>query len=201
MQLSAEVVVPAVSQPKIGPNALTQTVRALSEMCSEAQVAAILRQCGQEYLLHEPVTKMVDEQAFADLVATLTGQLGLAQAQHVLWRSGHLTAMYLLRHRIPRPFQWLLKPLPPRLGLRLLLAAISRHAWTFVGSGSFDYNVGRSSQLTVTTSIRPVEAVCRFYGGTFAHLIRVLINDRAQLETTVSSQEGQPCCIYTILES
>lgn len=183
-------------QAKIGPNSLTQTVRALRESYDEAQVAAILRPCGLEYLLHQTVTEMVDEESFAALVTVLADQLGPEQAQRVLHRSGQLTAGYLLQHRIPRPFQWLLKPLPHRLALKLLLAAISRHAWTFAGSGSFRYEVGQTPQLTVTTHIHPAEAVCGFYGGTFAHLIRVLIDGRAQMETTASWQGGQACCVY-----
>lgn len=185
-------------QAKIGPNSLTQTVRALRETYDEAQVAAILGQCGLEYLLNQTVTEMVDEQAFAALVTALANQLGPDQAHRVLQRSGQLTAVYLLQHRIPRPFQWLLRPLPHRLALKLLLAAISRHAWTFVGSGSFRYDVGQTSQLTVTTHIRPAEAICGFYGGTFAHLIRVLIDGRAQMETVALWLDEQSYCVYSI---
>ncbi|MCB0153430.1 MAG: bacteriochlorophyll 4-vinyl reductase [Anaerolineae bacterium] len=183
---------------KIGPNALIQTVCALRETISEQDIVAILRQAKQEYLLNETVTGMVDEGAFAELVAALVAQLGLAQARQVLWRSGELTAGYLLQHRIPQPFQWLLRPLPNRLALKLLLWAISKHAWTFAGSGSFQYEVSQQARLTVTSPIRPAEAVCGFYGGTFAHLIRVLIDTQAQVETKVSASDGWARCIYLI---
>lgn len=183
---------------KIGPNALTQTVRALREVMSESQLADLLQQCNQEFLLHEAVAEMVDERAFGALVETLAAELGVEQARQVLYRSGQLTAGYLLRHRIPRPFQWLLRPLPHRPALKLLLMAISQHAWTFVGSGDFRYNVDRTTRLTVATPIRPAEAVCGFYGGTFAHLIQVLINAQARLETSVSRQDG---CVYLIKQS
>lgn len=188
----------AVSGAKIGPNALIQTVRALREMASEVQVIAVLRQCNQEYLLHQPVAEMVDEQLFAALVQTLVNQLGVDQAHQILQSSGQLTADYLLHHRIPRPFQMLLGLLPHRLALKLLLAAIGRHAWTFAGSGSFHYTVGRRSQLVVTSPIQPAEAVCGFYGGTFDHLIRVLIDAEARLNTTVSVQAGQSRCFYKV---
>lgn len=183
---------------KIGPNALIQTVRSLRETVSDRQLMTILHQAKQEYLLHETVTGMVDERAFAELVAALAAQLGLAQARQVLWRAGELTAGYLLQHRIPQPFQWLLRPLPNRLALKLLLLAISKHAWTFAGSGSFQYEVGQQARLTVTSPIRPGEAVCGFYGGTFAHLIRVLIDTQAQVETKVSASDGWARCIYLI---
>ncbi len=185
-------------QAKIGPNALTQTVRALREVGDEAQLVAVLRQCGQEYLLQETITEMVDEQAFADLVTALTKQLGLSQAQQVLQRSGQLTADYLLVHRIPRLFQWLLRVMPRRMRLKLLLVAISGHAWTFVGSGNFQYDISDTPQLSVVTQLHPAEAVCSFYRGTFNQLFRKLIDARAQLEMTIVYQDGRANCVYSI---
>ena len=56
------------------------------------------------------------------------------------------TGDYLLAHRIPKPVQALLKRLPAPLAARVLLAAITRHAWTFAGSGRFEAHrpAGRS---------------------------------------------------------
>lgn len=183
---------------KIGPNALIQTVRALHERFDEARVAELLRHYDRAHLLAEPLTDMVDEQAFAELVAVLAQELGADEAQQVLRRSGQLTAGYLLQHRIPRPFQWLLRPLPHQLALRLLLAAIHQHAWTFVGSGQFEYRVGETTHLRIVTHIDPAEAVCGFYGGTFEQLIRVLVDSRARIKTTTSSSDGQSHCMYAI---
>lgn len=182
---------------RIGPNALIQTVRALQEQYNEATLLAILQQSGQEYLLHRDPAGMVQEQEFAALVTALAAQLGVSAARAILHRSGQLTAAYLLHYRIPRPFQRLLKPLPQRLALKLLLWAISKNAWTFAGSGHFAYKVGKTSRLTVTSHIQPVAAACGFYGGTFEHLIHVLINPKAIMQMEVLMNGGQPYCVYT----
>lgn len=186
------------SEARIGPNALIQSVNALREQYTEAQIHTILRQCGQEDLLDTQPTTMVAEQAFADLVVALADQLGIAPARQILWRAGQLTAGYLLQHRIPRPFQWLLRPLPHRPALQLLLLAVGKHAWTFVGSGQFSYVVGQTPELTVLTRLYPGEAVCGFYGGTFDHLIHVLIAAQAQTKVTTSLDMGQTKCVYAI---
>ena len=200
--VGAAVAAPTASPAKIGPNALIQTVRALREQTSDAKIAAILRQCQQEALLVEEPSAMVDEQLFETLVGAVSDQLGVELAQQILWRSGVLTALYLLENRIPRPFQHLLRPLPPRPALALLLAAIRQHAWTFVGSGQFTYRVWRTPQLTVATHIQPIDAVCGFYGGTFEHLFRTLVATQTRVVTTTSISNREPAgkasCIYTI---
>ena len=186
------------TEARIGPNALIQSVNALREQYNEARIRTILCQCGQEDLLVTSPTTMVAEQAFADLVVALADQLGIEPAQQILWRAGQLTAGYLLQHRIPRPFQWLLRPLPHRLALQLLLLAVGKHAWTFVGSGQFSYIVGKTPELTVLTCLYPGEAVCGFYGGTFDHLIHMLIAAQAQTRVTTSLATGQTKCVYAI---
>jgi len=187
----------------IGPNALIQTVTALREQMGHAAADALLRRGGQGDLIHSPPSQMVDEQRFADLVRMLAEQTDLPFAHDILERAGQLTAAYLLRHRIPKPFQRLLYLLPRRLALRLLLLTIRRHAWTFVGSGAFTYRLGRTPQLTVASRIEPVSAACGFYGGTFTHLLRSLIDPRVQVRSSIvavdSSAESLARCEYFII--
>lgn len=176
------VITSATHTNRIGPNALIQTVRALREQLGNVQANQLLQQGGQGYLIDHQPTAMVDEKAFMDLVAALVSALGVAQTKQVLARSGQLTALYLLQHRIPQSFQRLLKLLPRHLALALLLFAISKHAWTFVGSGAFRYRLGRTTALTVHSSIQPVAAVHGFYGGTFEHLVHALIDAQAEMQ-------------------
>lgn len=186
------------TEARIGPNALIQTVAAMRESLSEAQVAAVLDRCNQEHLLRESVTGMVAEQSFAGLVAALADQLGIERAHQILQRAGQRTADYLLAHRIPGLFQRLLGILPGRMALKLLLAAIGRHAWTFAGSGTFVYSVARPSRIIVTSPIRPAAALYGFYGGTFDHLIRVLIDAQVTLESFASERAGWSECAYFV---
>lgn len=161
---------------------MIQTVRALRECLGNGQANHLLQQGGQGYLIDHLPTEMVDEKAFTDLVAALVAELGIEQAQAVLARSGQLTALYLLQHRIPLFFQRLLQILPRHVALALLLFVISKHAWTFVGSGAFRYQLGRTTRLTVASNIRPVAAVYGFYGGTFEHLVHALIDPNAAMQ-------------------
>lgn len=167
---------------RIGPNAIIQTVQALKEFCGVPQAIAILQKGDQAHLIDRLPSAMIDEQEFHALVWALVEQLGPAQTQQILRRSGQLTALYLLQHRIPKPFQWLLKVLPRRVGLTLLLTAISKHAWTFAGSGQFSFTVGKVPRLTITRVVQSSEAISGFYAGTFEQLLQTLIDARSQVQ-------------------
>lgn len=184
------------SSARIGPNALIQTVRALRETYDDQQVGAILSRAHLSHLLHDDPAGMVAESDFAALVTALTEALGMDVAHDILERSGQLTAAYLLVHRIPRPFQHLLRLVPRRVAFWLLLTAISQHAWTFVGSGTFTFAVGRETRLTVVSSITPAEAVSGFYGGTLQHLVHSLIDAHADTQTVTAPMGEQAACTY-----
>lgn len=171
---------------RIGPNALIQTVKVLRE---GGDAVRVLERAGRLDLLDEVPEHMVDEREFATLVRVMVDEVGVVQTRNYLHRSGELTAAYLLKHRIPVSFQHLLtfRLVPRRTALRLLLFAISKHAWTFVGSGTFTYKVGQPSQLMVESAIHPTDAVSGFYGGTFEFLIHTLVDAGAEMHTSTSS--------------
>ncbi|NJP07021.1 MAG: bacteriochlorophyll 4-vinyl reductase, partial [Chloroflexaceae bacterium] len=130
---------------------------------------------------------MIPEQMFYDLVRMLLEQLGPQATATVLRESGQRTADYLLAHRIPRPFQRLVRILPRQVGLTLLLLAISGNAWTFVGSGRFCFVTGRTARIllahrTAESASLFVPAACSFYGSTFEHLLQVLIHPDTQVQ-------------------
>lgn len=184
---------------RIGPNAIIQTIQALKESYGDVQAAAMLRHAGQAHLIDYVPTGMVDEAEFYALVTLLTDQLGLAGAQQVLRRSGQLTAHYLLQHRIPRPFQQLVRMLPRCIGLALLLVAIRNHAWTFVGSGTFQFTLGRPPKLTIMTGQYASEAAYSFYGGTFETLLRALIDRNTRLEAAACQGPDATAQVYAVL--
>lgn len=189
---------PLPNQARIGPNAIIQTVQALKECYGPDQAAALLQPGGQAWLLDYHPTEMIDEQLFRDLVLLLVEQIGVADANHILQRSGQYTARYLLQHRIPGPFQRLLKLLPRRLALALLLVAISKHAWTFVGSGTFTYSLGRPPQLTIASGIQSRGAIAGFYAGTFETLLQSLIDAQTHVVPVAAQADGDNRCIYDI---
>jgi divinyl protochlorophyllide a 8-vinyl-reductase len=186
---------------RIGPNAIIQTVHVLRDQYGTSEADALLERGGQAHLLHELPTTMVDEDEFHTLARALLEQIGPEQTAQVLYESGQRTADYLLAHRIPRPFQRLVKMplLPRRVGLYLLLWAISKHAWTFVGSGAFRFAVTNRPTIRVTVTHPSVMPVARFYGGTFAHLVYMLIDRQAivQIDTSQPPSGGIEC-VYTL---
>lgn len=174
---------------RIGPNALIQTVAALREQYDDAAIRPILSACSLTYLLDESPASMVAEADFAALVRVMSEALGSATTHAILRRSGQLTGDYLLTHRIPRPFQRLLGVLNRRLALKLFALAIGQHAWTFAGSGRFAYSTGSPAYLAVTTHIQPGAAVSGFFGGTFEHLVRTLIDANARIDIAAGPRD------------
>jgi divinyl protochlorophyllide a 8-vinyl-reductase len=183
---------------RIGPNAIIQTVKALYDQCGEARAIALLEQGGQEHLITALPTEMVDEAEFHALVKMLVVQTAETQAAQILQDAGQRTARYLLAHRIPKFFQHLVGWLPHRPGLALLLWAISLNAWTFVGSGTFSYAMSRPPTIHISVTHPSVSPVAHFYGGTFAHLVQVLIDEHLTLQTSTTEHAGTIDCVYTV---
>lgn len=183
---------------QIGPNALTQTARALVEAAGDAQARALLARAGLLWLLERPPTTMVPEASFQQLAQLLIDNLGSERASAVLQRSGALTCEYLLRKRIPYPFQRLLQGLPRALRLRLWLAAIKQHAWTFAGSGRFSYTIGGIVQLQIEHRAQVADPVYSFYRGTFCCLLRALVDPALQLRQQIHRHTRGSACVYTL---
>jgi divinyl protochlorophyllide a 8-vinyl-reductase len=120
--------------PRIGPNAVLQTLRALRER-EAPEVAHLVPTRAQ--LPQSWPDGMIPEVWFVRLVHALRATLPADRAEAILRQSGTYTADYVGQHRIPALFRGLLRLLPARLGIPLLLTAFRRHAWTFAGGGRF----------------------------------------------------------------
>ncbi|MCG8346542.1 MAG: bacteriochlorophyll 4-vinyl reductase [Chloroflexales bacterium] len=189
--------------PRIGPNSIIRTVEALHEAYGQTRAAEILRCSGRADLIDILPVDMIDETDFTQLVLALRSQLGGPAAERILRRSGQLTAVYLLQNRIPQPVQYLLKILPHRVGLRILLQAISKHAWTFVGSGTFSFQLDKTLYISIGDCVecRGVQAsapVCSYYSGAFEHLLQTLIAPRAAVQEIVCIACGGEHCQFRI---
>jgi divinyl protochlorophyllide a 8-vinyl-reductase len=82
---------------------------------------------------------LIPEAWFIDVIRELRTWLPEDEAEAMLRRAGALTGDYVRENRIPVLFRGLLRALPSRWALPLLLRAFRRHAWTFAGSGRFRY--------------------------------------------------------------
>ncbi len=168
------------STARIGPNAIIQVAWAVRDRWG-AELAEPLLEGATGYRMTALPGTMVDEREARALVRALVDQVGADAAMPVLRDAGHRTGDYLLAHRIPAPAQWLIRHLPRRLGLRLLLAAITRHAWTFAGSGRFVVERGAPwpglvfEGCTMCRDLHSDRPMCDYYAGTFERLLGALV--------------------------
>jgi divinyl protochlorophyllide a 8-vinyl-reductase len=182
----------------MGPNAIIQTVYALRAHYGAAAADTLLTQHEHAHLVQELPSEMIDEADFHRLVQMLVVQTGSSEAGVILREAGQRTAHYLLQHRIPWLFQRLVRILPRRVGLWLLLWAISKHAWTFVGSGQFRFVVNHEPSIYLAISYPSVETVAHFYGGTFSVLVQTLIDQQTDVQINTTRQDQRIDCIYTL---
>lgn len=195
---------PAATAGRIGPNAVIQTVNALADLCGQDRAAQLLEQIGKPWLLEYHPGALIDEREFVELHHDLVGALGQAEAGRVMARAGALTSQYVMRNRIPQPIHWLLRALPRRLGLRMLLGAIGKHAWTFAGSGQFSYRLGQAPLLALEDCLTARghagdSPSCTFYQAAFQGFLTTLIDPRLRVREERCAACGATRCEFRIV--
>lgn len=189
---------------RIGPNAVIQTFAALEAAAGRAAAVRVARAAGCLRWLDAPPERMIDERAAARLFRALEADQGGAAAA-IEADAGRRTADYILAHRIPGPVQWVLRLAPPRLAARMLLSAISRHAWTFAGSGAFS----AEGALPCSVEIRanPLaqgraadHPACDWHAAVFTRLFRELVHPSAEARETACCAAGAPACRFEIAQ-
>lgn len=193
----------AMSPGRIGPNAIIQLGLALPGLVGADATRALFAHAGLAHYLGAPPERMVDEQEVRRLHGLLREHFGAAQAGAAAREAGRRTGDYLLAHRIPKPVQALLKQLPAGWAARVLLAAISRNAWTFVGSGRFEARAGRPVQLAIRgnplcVGLQADAPACDFYAATFERLFRVLVQRDARVVEVACEACGADACRFEI---
>jgi divinyl protochlorophyllide a 8-vinyl-reductase len=163
------------SDALIGPNAVLKTVEVMEERLGQAQTAAILADAQITRL--PSGTHMIPEIEALRLHHWLAlhdpiGALVIAE------EAGARTADYIIANRIPPVAAWLLCHLPAFAAAPLLMAAIRRHAWTFVGAGAFaradawHFTIDRAP---ARDRLPPSDSLFVWYAAVFTRLYRVLI--------------------------
>jgi divinyl protochlorophyllide a 8-vinyl-reductase len=188
---------------RIGPNAITRVAEVLPALLGDSGTRRLFDRAGLGVYLRTPPEHMVAEAEVARLHQVLRAELGPSLAGEVARSAGMRTADYLLARRIPQPVQWLLKRLPPVLAARVLLQAISRHAWTFAGSGVFRARAGRPCVVTIADNplcrgVRSATPACDFYAATFERLFQVLVHPKVQVVETDCEARGDPLCRFEL---
>jgi divinyl protochlorophyllide a 8-vinyl-reductase len=203
------------ARPCIGPNAIIRLQEALRASVGGDRARDIFERAGQGRHIAAPPAEMVDETDVTSLYTLLPLQLGSLLAAEVSGRAGMLTGNYLLAHRIPRLVQRLLHGLPAPLAARVLIAAIQRHAWTFVGSGHFEVSpvpgsngvngAHRRARLLLRVGNCPIcrgstqsSPGCSYYSATFERIFAALVHPRTQVQETSCQAMGAPACVFEV---
>ena len=193
----------ALSAGKIGPNSVTRVAEALRAVEGDNTAHRLFHGAGLGAHLDSPPEDMVDERDAEALHAALRTTLGTRRARTIGWIAGQRTADYLIRARIPRPVQRVLKLAPAGLASRLLTAAMAANAWTFAGSGQFRVRHGRTTVLSITDcpmcrGQRAAEPLCDFYAGAFERLFAKLVHPASRVVETHCQALGDPACRFTV---
>jgi divinyl protochlorophyllide a 8-vinyl-reductase len=194
----------APSVSKIGPNAITRLAEAVTTLHGADATQALFDEAGLARHLLDPPTEMVAEDDVIALHRAGRRLYGLDSFTPIARLAGELTGDYVLANRIPRPAQRLLKLLPAPLAARLLVRAITAHAWTFVGSGLFSF-APRSGGLRLTIEDSPLardaqaeQPVCVYYTATFERIFRELVSPQTRIVETACAAAGAPHCEFDV---
>ncbi|MBB1073387.1 bacteriochlorophyll 4-vinyl reductase [Rhodoferax sp. 4810] len=190
--------------PRIGPNAIIRVAEALTAQYNNPELTAqIFTTAGLTHYLTALPTQMVPETEVTALAAALRQHLDADAARAVSHDAGQRTGDYLLAHRIPKPAQRVLRLLPPALACRMLLKAIEKNAWTFVGSGHYHFNLRRPVQITIAhcplcRDATAPQPICDFYVGAFERLCQTLVSRRTQVTEIACQAAGAPACVFEL---
>ncbi|XUM24580.1 bacteriochlorophyll 4-vinyl reductase [Bradyrhizobium oligotrophicum S58] len=188
---------------RIGPNAIIRTAEALRLLQGEGVTRRVFAAARLDTYLATPPAAMVDEAEVTRLHRALRTELDDDSARAVSTRAGRLTGAYLLAHRIPSAAQRVLRLLPARLASRALTRAISAHAWTFAGAGTFTARPSRPtiyqiSHCPLCRGHHGGHAVCDFYAATFETLFATLVHADAHAREIACQAKGDEACRFEI---
>ncbi|MFO6446222.1 bacteriochlorophyll 4-vinyl reductase [Erythrobacter sp. NE805] len=182
----------------IGPNAILQAVAVMEERLGHAETRAILADAQIERL--PSGEHMIPEIEALRLHRWLSLHDPMG-AFVVAEEAGARTADYIIAHRIPRPAVWLLRHAPPGLAAWALMAAIRKHAWTFIGGGAFAstgawrFTIDRSE---AGDSLPPPDSLFAWYAAVFTRLYRTLVAGDCTCRMAEPDEDFPPLRAYAI---
>jgi divinyl protochlorophyllide a 8-vinyl-reductase len=109
------------------------------------------------------------------------------------------TGDYIIANRIPAPVVWLLERLPAPVAARMLMSAIRRHAWTFVGAGGFAPQGSWAFTIDRSHAGDPVmlpDSLFHWYAAVFERLYRRLVHPDCRCR--IDPDSAQAVHRYTI---
>jgi divinyl protochlorophyllide a 8-vinyl-reductase len=189
---------------RVGPNAVIQTRDVLDDAFGVALRRRVLDEAGLRLWQMQDPADMVsadDVNAFNAAIARL---LPMADARAVLDEAGARTGDYIMANRIPALAQIVLRLLPARLSLRLLLKAVTQHAWTFAGAARVTSDADWSGHGWIRIEANPVCAgragfdACIWHEAVFRRLFSTLVFHGVHVRETQCTGRGDPACLFEI---
>jgi divinyl protochlorophyllide a 8-vinyl-reductase len=182
----------------IGPNAVLQAVAVMEDLLGAAETRAIL--------LDAQIHALPSGEAMIPEVQALRLHRWLALHEpmgclHIAEEAGARTADYIIANRIPRAAAWLLRRLPAMLAAPLLMAAIGKHAWTFIGAGVFvpdgawRFAIDRSK---AGDPMVPPDSLFLWYAAVFTRLYSQLVADDCTCRMVEGDEGHRPRRSYAI---
>lgn len=159
----------------IGPNAVLQTMWAMERQLGTAAAREVLEVAGIAAL---PSGDAMIAEAEALRLHHALAALHPREAAAIALAAAEGTADYIIANRIPRIAAWLLRHLPAPLAARALMKAIAKHAWTFIGAGTFTvtgpwrFAIDRGA---AGDAAAPPQSLFLWYGAVFARLYSQLV--------------------------
>lgn len=187
------------SPGRIGPNAILQMLPVLERVSGREGALSMLRRAGLADL--PDGTAMIPERDAARLHQWLRRTMG-DEARPMAREAGIGTARYILAHRIPQPAQRLLRVLPVPMAARALSRAITRHAWTFAGSGAFRARGPWRFEIADNPIVRGEQSaacLCHWHAAVFGTLYRALVHPGCTCrEIVCCAQPGRGACVFEL---
>lgn len=187
----------AVEAGRIGPNIVLQLEDVVRGNLGEMAWARLLADAKRPDWAIAPPQKMVDERDAHALYRSLFAQWPEV-APALARMAGRQTGDYIIRHRIPSVVRLLLQLLPHRLAVDMLMRSISRHAWTFAGSGQCSLVAGERPQIRIKDN--PVRMPdCVWQQGVLNRLFQRLIDPRIRVQHAhIPFGSGEACCFEIV---
>lgn len=184
---------------RIGPNAILQTIAVLDHCEGRITRDLVMETAGVAPPPED--AGMLPEADCAAVHAAVRIVCG-ERAEGLLRLAGLATGDYILRHRIPRIAQMVIRALPGPLGAAILARAIARHSWTFAGSGRFRIAGQRPLTFEIAHNpLSPIEAdhpACVWHVAVFERLFSRLVWPSVLVEEVECGAMGAPVCRFVL---
>lgn len=184
---------------RIGPNAILQLVPVLDKAIGPRARQGLFHEAG--VALPPPDAGMLPEAEVTRLHGALDFWLP-SLAPVLLRQAGLATGDYILANRIPPLAKTAIRLMPAPLGARVLAGAITRHAWTFAGSGAFAVEGFRPLTLAIRANPlatgKPHSPGCHWHTAVFERLFGQLVWPGAHVVETACCAMGHPACRFRI---